>query len=304
MTTLIKAAEAWLPNQDGTQLTLGSACYGTLGDFESISRSMTFSYGEGLPGRVWKARRPMIWNDLTNDQFKRRNFLTDTGIECGVGVPIFSGNYLLGVVVLFCGKSVISGSSAGAIEIWNNQTDQPENELKLESGYYGDDLEKFEWVSRKLSIMKGFGLPGTAWQTQKPHLIPDLGTSSSFLRAQNAADCGITTGLALPMGMGGNHINILTLLSADKFPIAHQFEIWQPDSETGKLVFVDGYLDTLEAEGLKDYFKDHEYDLGQGPLGEVWLTGRPKVVYQPGNATLIMPVILGTESVSIIRFTL
>lgn len=302
MSTLIKAAEAWLPNEDGTQLTLGSACYGSLGDFEAISRSMFFKYGEGLPGQAWQQGHPIIWNDLSQDNFKRRNFLSDTGIECGIAIPIQAGSFLLGVLVLFCGKSRISGRAAGALEVWESGTHAPENELKLASGYFGD-LERFEWVSRKLTIMKGFGLPGEAWEQGKPLLMKDLAESSSFLRAQNAAECGITTGMAIPLSNQPGGIHVVTMLSASGTPIAHQFEIWSPNEE-GKLVFEDGYLHDIESEKLRDYFKDQSFERGQGPLGEAWLTGRPKISYQPGNATIILPVTYHGQLTAIIRFTL
>lgn len=271
MQLIIKAAEVWLPDPSGRFLTLSSCHYGSLHEFETASKPMAFAYGEGLPGQSWKLRHPLLWTDLSSQHFLRSEVAARAGIECGLAIPVFSGEFLLSVLTLFCGRG---NSADGAIEIWSNQEDSA-NELKLDNGYYGN-MDSFEWISRRLSIMRGRGLPGIAWEQGEPHIMSDLIRNTTFLRARSAAECGINTGLAIPYlteNHTGQQAHIITLLSNDENLIAMRFEIWTPDPRHEYLVFHSGYC---AASGpLDKRYSNRAYARGQGAVGESWLTGRP-----------------------------
>lgn len=270
MSLFIKAAEVWQPDASGQFLTLTSSHYGDLANFESGSQSMGFAFAEGMPGRTWAERRPLIWTDLNAEHFKRSQLAQEAGLACALSIPVFAGDFLLGVVVLFCGAG---NDLSGAVEVWHNQYNSS-NELKLADGYYGQ-LERFEWISRRLTILHGRGLPGRAWDQNRPVMVNDLPHSNSFLRARNAEECGITSGLAIPFSYTPNEVQIVTFLSTLTTPIAKRFEVWVPDREDRYLLFKDGFC--VQASDLAQRYQETAFARGQGAIGETWLSGRPLV---------------------------
>lgn len=286
MEQFVRAIEIWVPGKNGLVLELGSAYYGDLVDLKSTSEVMSFAYDEGLPGKTWSTGLPIVLTDFESGYFQRTDIVKKTDIVCGISLPIYCGEFLQAVVVLFCGGGQ---GVAGAMEVWHNANGS-NNELKLLDGYYGV-LDKFEWISRRLSILKGRGLPGIAWDQGRPIIINDLGHSTSFLRASHAADVGITTGLAIPFSSHKSDIQVLTLLSMKGTPIAKRFEIWMMDDVDNILKYDSGecYLGT----DLGKKYAGQGIKKGEGPLGEAWLTGRPLVVTinpEEGNVIVVLPV--------------
>jgi len=134
MAFFIKAAEAWLLDQSGHYLVLGSAHYGEqeqgVQAFGAASQTMRFAINEGLPGQTWAARRPLIWKDLNTPHFKRKELAALANLACGLSIPVFAGEFLLGVVVLFCGEA---DDVSGVVEVWRNR-DYYDTELHLLDG--------------------------------------------------------------------------------------------------------------------------------------------------------------------------
>lgn len=302
MTYFIQAAEVWQPDLSGKHLVLSSAHYGNfqVGDskvFQEASRAMQFGINEGLPGKTWAERRPLIWTDLTLPHFKRNELAEIAGLACGLSIPVFAGEFLLGVVILFFAAG---DEACGAVEVWQNR-DYYDNELKLKGGYYGQ-LQDFEWVSKRLSILRGHGLPGQAWKTGKPLMMDNLGEQSNFLRASHAKTSGLTTGLAVPFFYTDRDIQVITFLSTLSTPLARRFEIWQPDEERRYLLFSDGFC--AEQSDLKKQFRGTAYARGESTIGQVWLTGRPlaeaiddanaeRGIYFPYIANGVMKAVIG-----------
>ena len=106
---------------------------------------------EVITGKAWAQRHPVVLCDLQNSYFVRREAAANAGLTCGVALPIFAGDVLVAVVVLFCGDDE---KHVGAIELWHND---PETslEMSLVDGYFGD-AEGFEWISRHTSFRPGF----------------------------------------------------------------------------------------------------------------------------------------------------
>lgn len=301
MQLFLKAAEIWQPDARGVSLRLSSSYYGDLVEFADVSQDMTFDFGEGLPGAAWAARRPLVWTDLGIGAFKRTEAAAQAGIACGIAIPILVGDFLLAVAVLFCGKAE---AVIGAVEVWENPPGS-DTELRLTDGYYGD-LERFEWVSRRLSIMRGRGLPGGAWELGGPLILNDLGSSNTFLRARNAAEAGITTGLAMPYLDTEDGVQVLTLLSAKGTPIARRFEIWTPDGESEALRFAAGHCEA--GTDLTAKYAGVAVSKGEGPLGEVWLSGKPQVTAggaaASGEPTIVLPVIARARLAAVVALVL
>lgn len=294
----IKAAEVWLPDKNGLFLSLGSSYYGKGQQaLASASRNLVFGFNEGMPGQTWAKKRPLMWTDLLTEEFLRSQFAAQADISCGISIPIYSGDFLLAVLILFCGRS---DEVSGAVEIWNNP--RPGTyELRLVDGYYGD-LEKFEFISRRLTIMKGHGLPGTAWESMHPIVIEDLGHSNTFIRSRNAQECGITTGLAIPLQFPCSSVHIISFLSANGTPIAKRFEVWIPNEDKTKLTFLSG--SAVNHEDLSERYREVEFSQGSGALGEVWLSGRPLILREKHEAHILIPTIQMGKLTSIVNLVI
>ncbi len=268
MKTFIKATEIWEPNAEKTTLRLVNGHYGEFRAFEDLSQSMTFAYDEGLPGKAWAAKHPLMLTEFKDSCFKRTEMAEAVGITAAIAMPIFAGEFLHAVVVFLCGDEQ---AHAGAIEIWAKEPER-RREMGLVQGYYGT-MEAFEWVSRSVKIMRGHGLPGRCWETKMPYIMQDLGESATFLRARQAAKEQITTGIALPAWMIEEDGYVMTFLSAKGTPIARRFEIWIPDETGEALIFRDGHCDAgtnlIEQYALKRYSKQETL------LGDVWKRGKP-----------------------------
>ncbi len=301
MPYFIKAAEAWLPDLSGQHLVLASATYSelqgeALSAFQSESEESRFRINEGLPGKTWAARRPLIWTDLNTNHFKRREVANIAGLVCGASIPVFAGEFMLGIIVLFFADS---DASNGAVEVWQNR-DYYDRELRLVDGYYGE-LSNFEFISRHLTIMKGRGLPGLAWESSAPVIMTQLGEANGFLRARNAAESGITSGLAIPFFYTDRDVQALVLLSTQQTPIAKRFEIWAPDQSELYLLFQDGVC--AEGSDLQATYRGAAFDRGDSALGHTWLTGRPMVESSSVSteAVVYIPLLMSGALQSIVK---
>lgn len=280
--TFIKATEFWLPSSDRTLLEFGGGLYAPGARMASISREMCFGRGEGLPGRAWDSGAPVVLHAFDNSYFRRTAAAHADGLSCGIAMPIFAGDYLVAVVVFFCGDDE---DHAGAIEVWKN--DPASKDLTLDDGHYGRTGDTFEFISRRTSFRAGTGLPGMAWAEKRPVFLPDLGRGAGFLRADSAVKVGINRGFAIPCATPGPQQYVLAFLSALGTPIARRVEIWRPDFGDRALTLRDGFCEMTGP--LSD--TGTPLDPGQGSIGRCWLTGLPvagkDLSREPGSASRV-----------------
>ncbi len=222
MNTFIRATEIWLPAPDQPLLVCGGGWYGEARQFGSISRSMCFGLGEGLPGRAWDEGRPIVLRQLEGTYFMRAVAARAAGIACAVAMPVFTEGRLGAVVVFFCGGDT---ADRGAIELWRNDP-RVATDMTLVDGCYGTAAQAFESLSRETYLPRGSGLPGLAWQRGAAVLIDDLGNARRFVRAEDAAAAGVQRGLALPCTSLGHESYVMTFLSAAESPVARRIESW------------------------------------------------------------------------------
>ena len=71
MKTFIRAAEIWTPTPDKSRLRFLDGFYGPLDQFREVSEQMTFGFDEGLPGKAWAKRHPVILKEFSNSYFMR-----------------------------------------------------------------------------------------------------------------------------------------------------------------------------------------------------------------------------------------
>ena len=270
MKTFIKVTEIWIPDKNRTQLEFGSGLYGGLTDFKAASEQQQFAYNEGLPGKAWAAGHPIVLTKFEHSYFKRTAAAKEAGLTCGIAIPIFSGDFLMAVVVFLCGDDE---HHAGAIEVWRNNS-ALENQLNVMDGYYGT-LHHFEAISRNIKVPKGKGLAGLAWQTGLPVLIDDISKAEMFIRASDAKQAGISMGIGIPVSDNPGQPYIMTFLSAKATPIAKRIQIWIPDVQGKQLICQQGY--SKNSNDLAKIFETITINKGEGALGRVWLTGVPVI---------------------------
>ena len=271
--TFVRVAEVWIP-KDG-RLVHAEGDYAHSQEFAEASVAESFAKGEGLPGKVWESEKPILLKEINGSYFKRADAAAEAGLNSAVAIPVFAGDTLKAVLVLFCSSDA---DHMGAIEVWEYR----EERLTLADGYYGSATE-FEAASQTLAFSHGQGLPGGVWSSNTPILRRNIWRSGSFLRSEQAAEAGLKTGLGLPVPTPGDNVFVLTLLSAPNTPIAHRFEIWDARPEcvgaTRKAQLIDGLC---EREGPLWAQQNPPVDppmasAWKGPVGQVLGTGLPYV---------------------------
>jgi len=298
MGTFIKVTEVWVPTEDRMHLTLGTGLYGDLADFQAVSRAKQFEYGRGLPGRAWSTRRPQILKSFEGSYFERTEAAHAAGITAGIALPVFAGDVLSGVVLFLCGDDA---DHVGAIEVWECDT-RDSYDMRLVDGYFGR-LDHFEFLSRNTGFRKGTGLPGQVWESGMPVLMDDLGKSHGFLRAKDAEDAGMTSGLGLPVYADEGVVGVMAFLSAKSTPIARRMEVWVPTAVEGGAVlrYSEGLVDGGSPRLLAEACAPLSIERGQGVIGRAWLTGSPMVgtagdsgsalIGSPTEGVLALPVL-------------
>jgi GAF domain len=270
MKTFIRVVEVWVPDAEQSLLEFGGGLYGSAARFGMASRSMCFGRGEGLPGRCWDEGRPIVLNELDPSVFRRTEQARAEGLTCGIALPLFSGDVLKAVFVIFCGDD---DEHAGAIELWRNDPAES-REMILDDGYYGTTADAFEFMSRRTSFHKGIGLPGMAWEAGAPVFLPDLGKSGRFLRADSAIKVGINRGFAFPIANQGDETYVLAFLSALATPLVRRLEVWSPAGRDGGLYLSEGFCET---QGLLQASTEVSIASGQGVVGRAFATAVPMV---------------------------
>ena len=271
--TFIRVVEVWVPGNDRSTLEFSAGLYGSARRFGMLSRQMCFGLGEGLPGEAWQRGRPVVLKQFDGANFRRTQAAKDEGLTCGIALPIFAGDFLTSVLVIFCGDDE---AHAGAIELWANDP-ALSRDMLLADGYYGTTADAFEFISRRTAFRKGTGLPGLAWQSELPVFQEDLGKGERFLRADSATKVGINRGFALPCTARDGKNYVMAFLSAMATPIVRRFETWFPDADGEHLHRVGGFC---EATGTVGEGAGSEFiERGQGTLGRAFFAGVPAVGY-------------------------
>ena len=97
---------AWCWAAPGTARPRASAC---------TAAQMCFGRGEGLPGQAWEAGRPIVLKQFEGSAFRRTQAAHADGLTCGIALPVFDGDALRAVVLIFCGDSARAGRRHRAV---------------------------------------------------------------------------------------------------------------------------------------------------------------------------------------------
>jgi hypothetical protein len=264
----VRVVEIWVPSADGAHLELRDGLYGPLRDLRAASETMRLALDEDLAGRAWAARHPIVVKRLESLNGRRADAAMAAGLTCGIAVPVFVGELLTGVMVLFCGDAE---PHVGAIEVWYNDPEKF-NEMRLFGGYYGT-ADTFELDSRYTRFPRGYGLPGRVWKMNMPAVANDLSSFKSFLRWKEAVDIGLSLGFGIPCPAASGQSWTMTFLSGRETPIARRVEIWTPDAQNEFLSFNSGNCD-LGADLTKTY-QSVRIQKAEGGIGQAWSSGTP-----------------------------
>lgn len=244
--TFIQVTELWTPTPDRKRLQFAGGLDGGHVGFAAAAQP-GFGFDEGLPGKAWSQRRPIVLDDLQAvEWFRRKDEARAAGLTVGIALPIFAGDYLMAVVTFFFSDNE---ENVGTVELWHNDGARSSGMTLLE-GHFGI-LEGFRFSSSHTTFMRGFGLPGMVWDSGKPVVMADLGQSKQFLRRDDARRIGINSGVGLPCPGSRGRYYVLAFLSALGTPIARRFEIWEPNDAKGGLVFKEGLCDRVPGFGLR-----------------------------------------------------
>lgn len=270
MASFIRVTEIWVPSKDGTTLEFGGGSYGGLTGFHAESHQTVFRYDEGLPGRAWSTRRPIVLKDLQNSYFKRGSAARAAGLTCGLALPIFAGDFLRAVVTFFCGDD---DDNVGAIEVWANDPAKS-SAMELDDGYYGN-AEFFERNSKTIQFGRGQGLPGEVWERDLPVILKDPYGSHRFLRKAEALKLGRTTAFGLPCHTDRTQSFVMTFLSALGTPIARRFEVWRASEDGTRLTYEAGLCETKG--DLGESYAALSLTREDGAIGRMITTGLPVI---------------------------
>lgn len=249
---------------------LSSGSYGELTAYERASRSLRYPEGRGLPGRVWARHGPALFSPIADDETPARSrAAADAGLAATLGIPVFDGDMLRGVVLLHCSGH----ESGGAAEVW--QLDSAAAALGLEAGHYGK-LQDFQRLSALMKFPDGVGLPGVVWHSRRPAIFPTLEDSCTFLRAAAAQSCGLTAALGLPVFVGDRLQSVVVLISRRETPLARVFEVWQPNAAGNGLQLAAAAHE--QAEAVSQVSRNLLILPGQGLVGRAFTERAPIVL--------------------------
>lgn len=315
--TFIKAAEVWLPSEDGTLLEFGSGAFGPARRFAAISREMCFGRGEGLPGRAWDEGRPVLLPRFEGSNFRRVAAAHDAGLACAVALPLFVHDSLSSVLVIFCGPNAAADAASG-LELWHHDARITSDMRLVDGAFFGANAHAFESASRDTYLPRGVGLPGAAWQRGEAVFLENLPAAPGrFLRAQEAAEAGLLRGLAIPAGSKLEDSHVVSFLADAKLPLARRIERWGPDAAGALLRRVYAFSELHGGASLVE--ATLPLSATTGSIVKAWRSAMPAIndfpASEPGApaaaataigswALLAIPVVWGDEVVEVVALYL
>lgn len=177
--------EVWRQDPgENDKLQVVDGYYGTLHNFERVSRNTKMAKGQGIPGRAWQSGIPVLLEDIGKlSELIQSSGKQQAAISTGLGIPLIHSNGTVHVITFLSAKTT---PLAKRIQIWT--PDDARQHLTCQQGYSknGNNLaEMFEC----LSVKKGEGALGRVWLTGMPIISgnqsiqynPDLDSLSSML---------------------------------------------------------------------------------------------------------------------------
>ena len=225
MKTFIRAVEFWVPGDDRQPARIRRRPVRQRHALRRRSAAdLCFGRGEGLPGQAWEAGHPIVLRQFEGSYFRRTAAAHAEGLTCGIALPIFAGDFLTSVLVIFCGDDE---AHAGAIELWHNDPAESKD-MTLVDGYYGTHRRGLRvHLAAHQPSAAGTGLPGMAWDSRAAGVPGRPGQGSALpARRQRRQGRHQPRLRACPAPACDGQHYVLAFLSALATPIVRRFEIW------------------------------------------------------------------------------
>jgi len=199
--------ERWDHDPTFDELRYAGGYYGQLEAFARLGPRLRFQAGSGLPGLTLQRGLPTILEDTRlGDSFMRAELARESGIEGGIGIPVYHGGRVKHVLILLSARAT---PLARAFEVW---IPGEGGSLRLEQALYAKGLEDFAASSEKARLRPGEGLAGRALRTELPQVF-DLAGGPPLARSAEAAAAGLSSGIAIPVLNGYQVLAVVVLLS-------------------------------------------------------------------------------------------
>ncbi len=225
--SLIQIVEVWTPDEAGEKLLLSTASYGRHEEFSHASHEWSFGMGEGVPGKVWETRSPVIVPDVFQSHFARVDAARQAGVTSLLALPVVEGDHVRAVVMLICDDS---GGAEAAFEVWSRDN---RDELGLSAEFYAN-LQRFSQFSKHVKFPRGASLPGLVWEDGIPRIANGLTAENGFSRASGTGAEGLDTAVGIPIMRGARVLDsVVVILSSSKSPVVQRFESWTLDPAGG-----------------------------------------------------------------------
>ncbi|MFU8788707.1 MAG: GAF domain-containing protein [Methylobacter sp.] len=194
------AIEVWSNSLERhTELVVVDGYYGTLDDFERLSRSVKFAKGSGLPGQVWATGMPVLIEDMgLAPAFTRSADGKKAGITTALGIPVSVDANQVYIMIFLSAKAT---PIAQRLQIW--VPDEKGERLLCQSGYSKQNDELAE-IFETISVRKGDGLLGRVWLTGVPAIRNNAGYA--------VVEGRLNSMLAMPVIDGGKLKAVVTFL--------------------------------------------------------------------------------------------
>ncbi len=181
-----------MPGNDRLHLEYGGGLYGQATRFAMLSRKLCFGRGEGLPGKAWEQGQPLLLKQFEGSYFQRTAAAHAEGLTGALALPIFAGEYLNAVLVVFFGDG---DDHAGAIELWRNDPAESKD-MALADGHYGTHGRglRVPVAAHRVPPRHGLAGPGLG---QRPAGVPGRPGQGLALPAQRQAPCRSASTAAL-----------------------------------------------------------------------------------------------------------
>lgn len=195
------AIEIWTNQANRDSLRLVDGYYGTLQEFETISRTTVMEKGIGLPGLVWEKEEPIIIENLGEScHFIRSEQAKRADISTGIGIPVAMQGDRVYIMTFLSARAT---PIAKRMQIW--LPDPKHQRLRCQMGFSQKNNELASLFEQK-SLAKGEGLLGQVWLTG----LPMIGESNANSDLSDPA--AISSLLAIPVIEYGSLKAVVTFL--------------------------------------------------------------------------------------------
>lgn len=302
-TCAIRAAEVWRCGSSVPQRHQQLSCAGY--------RPGNFDVGD-LVAEVVQSRQPAL----------RAHLSSEADIDCAAGdasticqavaLPTIVGGEVASVLVLILEYDTGCG---GGVEYWEISAER--RELGWSWGAY-QELRLLGRTSRHIKFPFGAGLPGVAWRTSMPQLLPEAATHPGFVRAALADQSPLDYAFALPMQASRDELlGVFVVLGVRHSPVAGALTVWKHDAADDALTLQRHCVASVFANSVR-FAADRSSRVTAfaGIAGKAWSSRTPVIgpisaedcifegmtVDQPFSLGIALPHVIGTrvEAVSVI----